>query len=402
MKLFRKKKKKQNNLETKNKLIDKLLKENIGRITFFDKILGRNHIYKNAYVAIIIVFCLAIAIQTYLYVNKYNEAENIQLYNIYQQDVERLANREIPKQYNYVYEKDKLNQAIKDKYKNLKLFNFDPNDCTFEEFIKLGLTEKQANEIINYRNKGFRFVTKDDFKKVYKMRMQQYIELKPYINLPEKEPNYAEKTKLEIKYFDFDPNFVSKEEMLKLGFSSKQIEIFIDQRINGKNYYCKEDFLMEFFVKEEIKSKISPFVKINLNKLFDNQPYADINKATKEQFCEIGFSREEAEEIIKFRENCGGFFYNWQITHIQTISYNKAKNLTKNLYVCNSYKPQKLKINQLEESQLAQNPYINDKQAKQIANYTAKNKIKDIEELEKLEIFDNKQIKKIKKYLSFE
>src|ERR1700741_3313155 len=37
------------------------------------------------------------------------------------------------------------------------LFNFDPNIATKETFVQLGVSEKTANTIINYRSKGGQF-----------------------------------------------------------------------------------------------------------------------------------------------------------------------------------------------------------------------------------------------------
>src|SRR5450759_845686 len=36
-------------------------------------------------------------------------------------------------------------------------FNFDPNTAPYDTLIKLGLASKEANTLINYRNKGGKF-----------------------------------------------------------------------------------------------------------------------------------------------------------------------------------------------------------------------------------------------------
>jgi competence protein ComEA len=74
---------------------------------------------------------------------------------------------------------NRLNQYIIERYDSLKLFHFNPNNTSEENYKKLGLTEKQIKTINNYLTKGGRFYVKDDFRKIYGIRHQQYQILKP-------------------------------------------------------------------------------------------------------------------------------------------------------------------------------------------------------------------------------
>jgi competence protein ComEA len=53
-----------------------------------------------------------------------------------------------------------------------------------EDWIKLGLTEKQANIIKKYEAKGGKFYKKEDLKKIYSISEKQYNLLLPYIHIP--------------------------------------------------------------------------------------------------------------------------------------------------------------------------------------------------------------------------
>lgn len=68
-----------------------------------------------------------------------------------------------------------------------QLFNFNPNDLDLAAWLKLGLNQKQAQVIINYRNKGGVFKTKKDFQKIYSIDSALFSKLEPYIILPEKQ-----------------------------------------------------------------------------------------------------------------------------------------------------------------------------------------------------------------------
>lgn len=63
------------------------------------------------------------------------------------------------------------------------LFKFDPNTLDIKGWVKLGLTEKQAQVIINYRNAGKVFRKKEDLKKAYSIDAEMYAWLEPFIHI---------------------------------------------------------------------------------------------------------------------------------------------------------------------------------------------------------------------------
>lgn len=75
-------------------------------------------------------------------------------------------------------------------------FRFDPNTVTLEELQRLGLSERQAETIENYRNKGGRFRRKSDFKKMYVVSDTLYARLEEYIDIPKVELNSADSASL--------------------------------------------------------------------------------------------------------------------------------------------------------------------------------------------------------------
>ncbi len=61
------------------------------------------------------------------------------------------------------------------------LFNFDPNTCDENDFAKLGLDSRTIKSIVNYRNKGGRFKSAQDFKKIYTLSDEEFNLLKNFI-----------------------------------------------------------------------------------------------------------------------------------------------------------------------------------------------------------------------------
>ena len=64
---------------------------------------------------------------------------------------------------------------------NHALTPFDPNTIDLGSLVAFGFTERQAQVIINYRNKGGRFRTPEDFARAYTVSPEMYEKLRPYI-----------------------------------------------------------------------------------------------------------------------------------------------------------------------------------------------------------------------------
>lgn len=70
-----------------------------------------------------------------------------------------------------------------------KRFPFDPNGLPKEEWLRLGLTEKQASNIHNYEKAGGSFRKKEDLLKIYSVDEALYAQLEPWIQLEEHSGN---------------------------------------------------------------------------------------------------------------------------------------------------------------------------------------------------------------------
>lgn len=71
---------------------------------------------------------------------------------------------------------------------SLDFFHFDPNTIDLDEWQSLGFSEKQAQSILNYRNKGGEFRVKSDLAKMYVVSEEKYDLLEEYILLPDELP----------------------------------------------------------------------------------------------------------------------------------------------------------------------------------------------------------------------
>ena len=68
--------------------------------------------------------------------------------------------------------------------KEFKSFHFNPNTISIDSLVDLGLSPKQAQVVINYRNKGGRFKTPDDLSKIHVIDSSTFTRLRPWIQIP--------------------------------------------------------------------------------------------------------------------------------------------------------------------------------------------------------------------------
>ena len=80
--------------------------------------------------------------------------------------------------------------------RKVESFKFNPNTISLEDLQRLGFSEKQAQAIDNYRQKGGRFRRPADFAKSYVVADSVYQRLEQYIEIPKLDLNKADSTAL--------------------------------------------------------------------------------------------------------------------------------------------------------------------------------------------------------------
>lgn len=93
--------------------------------------------------------------------------------------------------------------------KAAETFAFDPNTITLEDLCRLGFSERQAQVILNYRDKGGRFRSEQDFAKMYVVDSATFARLQPYIRIPKLDLNAADSEAL-IGLRGIGPYYASK------------------------------------------------------------------------------------------------------------------------------------------------------------------------------------------------
>jgi competence protein ComEA len=98
---------------------------------------------------------------------------------------------------------------------SIKLFSFNPNTNSINDWMKLGLSEKQGQSILKYISKGGSFKVKSDLKKMHVIKPALLQKWWDYILLPEE---MIEKNEISDQY-----NIKQKEPLTKLNINTATI-----------------------------------------------------------------------------------------------------------------------------------------------------------------------------------
>jgi len=123
------------------------------------------------------------------------------------QKIYTLSDQHYKALYPYIRIEEKEDEALEEKNQPLPPpFDFDPNTVSIDTFEQLGLQPNTIRSILNYRKKGGKFRTKEDFKKIYTLPAETYAHLEANIKIV-RVPKFNPKPKYTPKaYYKIDIN----------------------------------------------------------------------------------------------------------------------------------------------------------------------------------------------------
>lgn len=166
--------------------------------------------------------------------------------------------------------------------REVESFPFDPNAVTLEELVRLGLSARQAESILNYREKGGRFRSKEDFRKMYVVSDTLYERLEPFIDIPKLELNSADSTAL-VSLRGIGPWYARK---------------ILEYR-ESLGGFCSVDQLLEVYgMDEERLAPLRPQVRVDAS-LIRRLDLRELPEETLAAHPYIG--RSAAKSIVRYR-----------------------------------------------------------------------------------------------------
>ena len=149
--------------------------------------------------------------------------------------------------------------------------------------------------------------------------------------------------------FFFDPNTVTYDELLLLGFDKRTAVGIIKYRTAGKVFGIAEEFALCYGVTDSMFSRVRPYIKIgkkfatrpanhNANTIrttrpsrFTPRPFERfrIDTVGVEYLRLIGFSTRQAEALIEYRKRGGGIFSMNELRDCYAVSEEMADSLSR-------------------------------------------------------------------------
>ncbi|MBP7810305.1 MAG: helix-hairpin-helix domain-containing protein [Bacteroidia bacterium] len=213
--------------------------------------------------------------------------------------------------------------------------------------------------------------------------------------------------------FVFNPNTVSKEQLVKLGFKEKTANTFINYRNKGAHFNKKEDVKKVYGVNEELYTKLEAYILIDsenkTQKTFSKQEptskkqikVVELNTVDSIGLLPLpGIGPAYAKRILKYRSLLGGYHSTEQLKEVYGFT-DSLFQVVKAYVKVDASLVTKIDLNTEDFKKLNAHPYISYEDTKTIFNYRRKNgAITKLEHL-RICIYDEEQLKKIIPYLSF-
>ena len=183
---------------------------------------------------------------------------------------------------NAPHSKEAVKVREKAASRQVESFRFNPNTVSVEDLQRLGFSEKQADAIDRYRQKGGRFRRAEDFAKSYVVADSVYDRLAPFIDIPKLDINQADSVAL-LELPGIGPYFAGK---------------VVQHRRQLQGYSTVEQLLEIYHFDEEKLAGMRDFITCS-----PPRPYPIWTLPEDSLARHPHISRAEAHSIVLFRQH---------------------------------------------------------------------------------------------------
>jgi competence ComEA-like helix-hairpin-helix protein len=267
---------------------------------------------------------------------KFYKAENFQkIWGLSPNEYARLAPYIVIESYKNPYEKKQFeaHEAVVDVSEP---FPFSPNLASMDDLLRLGIPQKAAQSMVNYRSKGGVFRRKEDVRKIYNFPPELYAKLESFIIIEETKPvwNNTQNTQNQAIASNVAPT----------------------TNAPATNYN----------IPSNVPGAYDNSAKFSSKKNFSGT--IDINQSSAEQWQQLpGVGAGYARKIVGFREKLGGFANAEQVKETYGLpdsTFQKIRPFLKASPIL-----QTININTVSQEDLCKHPYCKFNHAKLIISY---------------------------------
>lgn len=208
--------------------------------------------------------------------------------------------------------------------------------------------------------------------------------------------------------FLFDPNEISVDSLVLLGFSKNVSERLINYRSKGGSFYVKEDVKKIYGVTGQLMDDIYTFINLPDSALRGQKKKIeqkfDLNNANADKLKNVHMIGDVlAARIVKYRNLLGGFVNKNQLEEVYGLSDIALENLKSTTFINSGFKPRLLKINHDSLEAFRNHPYISYQLAEDILRFREINSTIESEKvLVNFKSIDKSNFGKLILYLDFQ
>ncbi|CAM3217041.1 helix-hairpin-helix domain-containing protein [Elizabethkingia anophelis] len=240
---------------------------------------------------------------------------------------------------------------------------FNPDHYNAQDWVRLGFSERQSESILKYKKYlGGSFQSKEKFKECFIISEEQYLQLAPFLLLPQQKNTDKPLIKGLKPKNAFDPNTLTALEWKDLGFSEKQVQGILNykEKILKGSFKTPADLQKCYMISAEKFEELKPWIRINqpvTTSISSQITEPDINTISFRQLRDYGFDEKAAASFLGFRKKLGGFAQKEQILETYNIDKDLALKLIQEAKIDLS-KVNKIDILTTDESTLKGHPYF--------------------------------------------
>lgn len=222
---------------------------------------------------------------------------------------------------------------------------------------------------------------------------------------------------VEFSRFVFDPNTISSEEAVQLGFSGKTAKTLVNFRSKGGKFRQPADLKKLYGISEALYSDLEPYILITTaqpafkkdsahhdwpKKYPEKRAYhIELNSADSNAIVMLkGIGPSLTRRILRYRSMLGGFYSTSQLKEVYGMPDSTLQLIAASI----SVDPQlitKIQINKIEFNELRKHPYLTFQVTQAIINYRTKHGALTPDNIKSIAALDPEKLQRLMPYLSF-
>lgn len=280
----------------------------------------------------------------------------------------------------------------------INMKEFDPNNIKEEELIEMGWPDRTSKTLVKFRDSGFRFESKEDLLKVIGIDSSFYELIEPWVTMESPHfGNTSQSSFIRDKHTEpvkplkpFDPNTITAQELIAMGWDAKPAFTLVNYRKKIKNFQVKDDLKVIRGLTDSAYRAMAPFIMLPDSIFREIVPdtiryYAsreriykrhkrdtiNINQADTMRLVDLyGVGPYTAKLITRYRERLGGFYDKSQLYEIEWIEKERIDSIMPYVTVDDSYK--RIDVKSQSFSELLGHPYLEYESVVELKNYFRK------------------------------